>query len=79
MNKIDCFSEKISSKMVGFIVLPIALLLALAGNILLPVFGLFFAVPLLLLSGVLIIAPESDACRLVNRKQSDISYGQSTK
>ena len=69
MKKIDCLSENISRKIVGFIVLPVALLLTLAVNIVVPVFGLLFAIPLLLLSGVLIVAPPSEACRLANESR----------
>jgi hypothetical protein len=67
MNKNDCNSEKLSSRTLGFILLPLALLLALVGGLILPIVGFFFAVPLLLLSGVLLLAPESKTCQLIRR------------
>jgi hypothetical protein len=54
--------------MLGIIVLAFSMLLAVVGGILLPVFGFFFAAPLLLLGGVLASAPESQACRLLHGK-----------
>jgi hypothetical protein len=52
--------------MLGIIILSFSLLLAVVGGILLPVFGFFFAAPLLLLGAVFISAPESQACRLLH-------------
>lgn len=68
MNKVDCFSAKMSSRTLGFVLLPFALFLAFIGGIVLPVLGFFFALPLLVMSGVLLFAPESKACRLITEK-----------
>ncbi len=68
MNKTDCVREKISSRMVGFIILPFALIIAFAGFMVLPVLGVFFALPVLSLAIILIAAPESKACRLITKK-----------
>jgi len=68
MNKIECFSAKMSSRTLGVFILPFALFLALVGGIVLPVIGFFFALPLLVMSGVLLLAPESKACRLITEK-----------
>jgi hypothetical protein len=68
MNKIDCLREKISSRMVGFILLPFALIIAFAGFMVLPVIGLFFSLPVIALSIILIAAPESKVCRLITKK-----------
>lgn len=65
MNKIECFSEKISARTLGLFILPFALALAFIGGIILPLIGFFFALPLLVLSGALLLAPESKACRLI--------------
>jgi hypothetical protein len=65
MNKNDCISEKVSSRTVGIIILPLALFIGFIGALIVPVLGLFFAVPLLVLSGVFIAAPESKVCRLI--------------
>jgi hypothetical protein len=65
MNKTDCKSEKISSRSLGILLLPLALVIAFFGSLILPIIGLFFAVPLLLMSAVLLFAPESKACKLI--------------
>ena len=67
MNKNDCKSEKLSSRTLGVILLSLALPLAFIGGLLLPMVGFFFAVPLLLLGGVLLLAPESKTCQLIRR------------
>jgi hypothetical protein len=68
MNKQDCINEKWSSRTIGLIVLPLALVLGFIGFLILPVVGLFFAVPLFILSFAFIAAPESKVCRLILRK-----------
>lgn len=69
MNRSECTNEKISSRTVGLILLPLGLLLGGIGFVLLPVFGLFFALPVLLLSAVMLFAPESRACKLLTGKR----------
>ena len=68
MNRTDCDQEKISSRTIGFIILPVGLLLALASFALLPIFGLIFALPILILSVVFIAAPQSKVCKLLTGK-----------
>ncbi|GAB6909900.1 conserved hypothetical protein [Desulfosarcina cetonica] len=70
MNRQDCINEKWSSRTVGMIILPIAIALGGLGFLILPVVGLFFAVPLFILSFAFIAAPESKVCRLILGKQS---------
>ena len=70
MNRADCKQEKISSRTVGLILLPFALLIAFAGFMVIPIVGVIFALPVLLLSGILITAPESKVCRLISEKFS---------
>ena len=70
MNRQDCVSEKWSSRTIGLIVLPLALALGFLGFLILPVVGLFFAVPLFILSFVFIAAPESKVCRMILRKET---------
>ena len=70
MNKVDCTSEKISSRALGFILLPVAFVIAFIGSLVLPIIGFFFAVPLLLMSAVLLFAPESKACKLIRGNSS---------
>ena len=70
MNKQDCVSEKWSSRTIGLIILPLALALGFLGFLILPVVGLFFAVPLFIRSFFFIAAPESKVCRLILRKDT---------
>ena len=65
MNKDACIKEKISSRTVGLMILPFGLLLAFASFFFLPIVGIVFALPVLLFSGVLVVAPESRVCRLL--------------
>jgi len=64
----DCLRDKVSARVVGFFILFISSLLAFAGLLILPMFGLFFAAPLLILGLTFIFAPESKACRLLMGK-----------
>ena len=66
MNKIECFSIKVSSRVLGFVVLAISLLLAFIGALIIPFVGAFFALPLVIFGGVLIFAPDSKACKLIS-------------
>ncbi len=68
MDKIDCLRDKLSSRMVGTILLVFALIVAFAGFLIVPVLGLFFALPLLALAAIFIAAPESKVCRLITKK-----------
>ena len=68
MNRTDCRREKISSRTVGFILLPIALFLAFAGFMVIPIVGIIFALPVLAFAAILIVAPESKVCRLISDK-----------
>jgi hypothetical protein len=68
MNRAECKQEKTSSRTVGLILLPFALLIAFAGFMVIPIVGIIFALPVLLLSGILIAAPESKVCRLISEK-----------
>ena len=68
MDKTDCLREKISGRTVGIILMAFALIVAFAGVLIIPVFGLFFALPLLVLAIVFISSPESKICRLITRK-----------
>ena len=70
MNRQDCVTEKWSSRTIGLIILPLAIALGALGFLILPVVGLFFAVPLFILSFVFLAAPESKVCRLILRKES---------
>lgn len=68
MNKSDCQREKISSRTLGFILLPFALLIAFAGFMVIPIIGVLFALPVLAFALILVAAPESKVCRLISSK-----------
>jgi len=68
MDRKDCVNEKWSSRTMGLIILPLALALGFIGFLILPVVGVFFAVPLFILSFFFLAAPESKVCRLILRK-----------
>jgi hypothetical protein len=68
MDKTDCLRDKLSSRMVGSILLVFALIIAFAGFLIVPVFGVFFALPVLALAAVFLAAPESKVCRLITGK-----------
>ncbi len=68
MDKTDCLREKISGRTVGIVLMAFALIVAFAGFLIIPVFGLFFALPLLVLATVFIAAPESKICRLITKR-----------
>ena len=70
MDKTDCVQEKISSRTLGFVILPFGLLLAVASFFLLPIFGLIFALPVLILAVTFIAAPQSKVCRLLTGKSA---------
>ena len=69
MDRTDCLRDKISSRMVGIILLGFSMIIAFAGFLIVPVLGLFFALPLLALAAVFIAAPESKVCRLITGKR----------
>ncbi|AOY57617.1 MULTISPECIES: hypothetical protein [Desulfococcus] len=71
MNRTECFYDKISSRMVGTVVFTVSLLLAVIGALILPVFGFFFALPLIILAGIFMLAPDSKACRLLSAKEEE--------
>ena len=71
MNKDECLTEKYSSRVIGFILLPLALALGFLGFLIIPVVGLIFSVPLFILSFAFIAAPESKVCRLILKKESN--------
>lgn len=65
MNKAECSTESFSARSLGMVMLALGLALSVIGFLILPVVGLFFSLPLLVLSAVLLISPQSKACRLI--------------
>ena len=70
MNQTNCEKERISSRTLGLILLPVGLLLIVAGVLLVPVLGFFFAIPILILSGLLLAAPQSKVCKLITGRSA---------
>jgi hypothetical protein len=64
MKKTDCLNEKYSSRVIGLIILPLALSLSFLGFLIVPVVGLIFSVPLFILACTFIAAPESKVCKM---------------
>lgn len=69
MSKTECFYDRVSSRSIGAVVFTFSLLLAVIGTIVVPVFGFFFALPLIVMAGVFVFAPDSRACRLMSAKK----------
>ena len=70
MNKFDCLSEKLSTRLIGLLILPIALLIGAIGALIVPVVGLVFAIPVAVLGLGFVFAPESKVCRLLLDKKA---------
>ena len=65
MDKIRCAAEKTTLKTLGFLLMPFVLFFVVVANIVLPVVGLFFALPLIILNILFIRAPKSKTCELI--------------
>ena len=65
MNKTDCVHEKITLRTLGFVLLPFVLFFTVVAGIVVPVFGVIFAAPLIVLTGLFLAAPKSKTCRLL--------------
>ena len=59
MKKADCLNEKYSSRLIGLILLALALGLGFIGLLILPIVGLIFSVPLFILAITLFNPPIS--------------------
>jgi hypothetical protein len=65
MDKIKCAAEKLTLRALGFILIPFVLFFVIVSNIVLPVFGLFISLPVIILNAVFLIAPKSKTCQLL--------------
>jgi len=68
MNRSDCVNEGITSRTIGLILIPLALLLGFVGFMIVPVLGFVFVLPLLVLAGIFIFAPHSRVCQLILKR-----------
>jgi hypothetical protein len=67
MDANECKQEQFSSRTIGLAFLVVSLFLVVVGLIVLPVVGIIFAFPLILLGIMMVAAPESKACRMLRR------------
>lgn len=65
MNKFRCAAERTTLKTLGVILLPVVLFFVVVANIVLPVVGMFFAIPVVMLDILLLAAPKSKTCELL--------------
>ena len=67
MNKFRCTAEKMTLKTLGLILIPFVLFFVVVANIVLPLVGLFLALPIIILNILFIAAPKSKTCELLLR------------
>jgi len=65
MNKLKCAAEKMTLKTLGIILIPFVLFFVVVANIVLPLVGLFLALPVIILNVLFIAAPKSKTCELL--------------
>lgn len=65
MNKNDCIKNRWSLRSIGQAVLPFALAIGVLGFLIVPISGVLFSLPLLVISFALIAVQESRECRLL--------------
>jgi predicted membrane protein len=62
-----CKQERFSSRTIGVVFLVVSVILFVVGLVILPVIGFVFAVPLIIIGVVMLMAPESKACRVIRQ------------
>lgn len=65
MDKLKCAAEKTTLKTLGFFLIPFVLFFVVIANMLLPVLGLFLALPFIILNILFLAAPKSKTCQLL--------------
>jgi len=68
MNKTECKLERVSNVTLGFFLLIIGLMFTLIGIMIVPVIGLFVAIPVLIISGIFLASPRSKACAMIAQR-----------
>lgn len=68
MNKTECKLERVSNVTLGFFLLIIGLMFTLIGIMIVPVIGLFVAIPVLIIAGIFLASPRSKACAIIAGK-----------
>jgi hypothetical protein len=73
MNQTDCKLEPVSNRTIGLILMLIGLMFTFMGIAIIPVVGLVFAFPVLILSVIFLASPRSEACAVIAKKHSEHS------
>lgn len=68
MNKTDCQYERLSNITVGSVLLGLGLLSTLVGALIVPVIGLIFTVPIVVIGVIFLLSPRSKACSIIADK-----------
>jgi len=72
MNRLSCYFERISDFTIGLFLLFLGLALTLIGFTIVPVIGLFIAIPVLVLAVAFLGAKRSRECALVAQRTKNI-------
>ena len=72
MNRISCYFERISDFAVGLFLLFIGLALTLISFTIIPIIGLFIAIPVLVLAVAFLGAKRSKECALIADRAKNI-------
>ena len=72
MNRISCYFERISDFSVGLFLLFVGLALTVVSFTIIPVFGLFIAIPVLVLATAFLGAKRSRECALLAQRTKNI-------
>ena len=64
--------ERVSNFTIGLALLITGLLIALSGITVLPIVGFFIAAPVLIIAGIFLASPRSNACSLLAQKTRGI-------
>jgi hypothetical protein len=67
-----CFWERLADEVLGIIFLGIALLFLVTSFTVLPVFGLFIAIPAFVLGVAFLAAKRSKACQLISESTRNV-------
>lgn len=68
MKSLDCKLERVPNTMVGAVLSFIGLVFVLLGLTIIPLIGLLFTIPVIIMITIFIFAPRSKACTLVVEK-----------
>ena len=72
MNRISCYFERISDFAVGLFLLFIGLVLTVISFTIIPIIGLFIAIPVLVLAVAFLGAKKSKECALIADRAKNI-------